>query len=433
MIQDDYRAAIDVGTTKVCTILGKKRPDGSIEIAGVGVAPCSGLKRGLVADPEATTSAVMASVGAASKAAGMPIRQAYLGLTGSHVESRNVWSKVDGFSGVTVVTQEDVRRALAVASEDAAVEGRDLLHVIPRSYALDGIYGVRNPLGMHAGEMYVQAHAILGDQHPIESLRAAVRAAGIGISGLIVEPVAAAEAVLTDAEREEGVILADIGGGTTDVAVFYEGSIVHTTVLPIGGYQFTNDIAISFNATYEESERIKLRFASAVPDARTASEEFGIDSQGMDDPLIITRREIGQLMSERATELMRLMMKKLDEPHLNGLRISQMVLTGGGVKLDGFQAIARYIFQGHVRTASPRGAEGLPVERQDPQFSASVGLLLWGMRNLPRESHAGRKAITRTGGRSNGGGGLRASFRGLLPRSKATKAAKRESATPVGV
>ena len=250
MIQDDHRVVIDLGTTKVCTILGKKRPDGSIEIAGIGVAPCSGLKRGLVADPEATTSAVMASVGAASKAAGMPIRQAYLGLTGSHVKSRNVWSKVDGFSGVSVVTQEDVRRALAVASEDAAEEGRDLLHVIPRSYALDGIYGVRNPLGMHAAEMYVQAHAILGDQHPIKTLQAAVQAAGIGISGLIVEPVGTAEAVLTDAEREEGVIMVDVGGGTTDIAVFYEGSIIHTAVLPIGGYQFTNDIAISFNATY---------------------------------------------------------------------------------------------------------------------------------------------------------------------------------------
>lgn len=436
MIQDDHRAVIDLGTTKVCTILGKKRPDGSIEIAGIGVAPCSGLKRGLVADPEATTSAVMASVGAASKAAGMPIRQAYLGLTGSHVKSRNVWSKVDGFSGVSVVTQEDVRRALAVASEDAAEEGRDLLHVIPRSYALDGIYGVRNPLGMHAAEMYVQAHAILGDQHPIETLQAAVQAAGIGISGLIVEPVGAAEAVLTDAEREEGVIMVDVGGGTTDIAVFYEGSIIHTAVLPIGGYQFTNDIAISFNATYKESERVKLQFASAVPDARTASEEFGIESHSMDEPLIITRREIGQLMSERATELMRLMMKKLDEPHLKGLRISQMVLTGGGVKLDGFQAIARYIFQGHVRTASPRGAVGLLSEHQDPQFSASVGMLLWSMRNLPRESHASRKVSGRADGRPNGRGGLRASFKSLLPRSKAqtgSKTAEQKSGAPVGV
>ncbi len=164
-----------------------------------------------------------------------------------------------------------------------------------------------------------------------------------------------------------------------------------------------------------------------IPDPRTASEEFQIESQNMDEPLVITRREIGQLMSERATELMRMMMKKLDEPHLKGLRLSQMVLTGGGVKLDGFQAIARYIFQGHVRTASPRGAEGLPSERQDPQFSASVGLLLWGMRNLPRETHVGRKAIAQT---KNGMGGLRASFKGLLPGSKA---AKQESGAPVGV
>ncbi len=430
MIQDDYRAAIDIGTTKVCTILGRKRSDGSIEIAGVGVAPCNGLHRGLVTDPKATTAAVLESIGSASKAAGMPIRRAYIGLTGSHVESRNIWSRVDSKSGVKVVAEEDMRRAISVASADAQTEGRSILHVIPRSYALDGIYGVRNPLGMHAAEMYIQTHAILGDQHPIDSLTAAVKAAGIGVSGLIVEPIASAEAVLTEQEREEGVILIDVGGGTSDIAVFHEGSIVHTAVLSVGGYQFTNDLAVSFDIPHKEAEEVKLKYGSAAQDARTATEEVEINPRGMDEPLLINRREIGQLMNDRGMEMLRLLMKKINEPHVTELDITRMVLTGGGVKLDGFASLARYVFQHEVRVASPRGAEGLPEVNQDPQFAAGVGILLWGMRNLPRESHISSKSHIAVSSGPLAGSGLRSSFRKMLPRKLA---GSRESGTPVGV
>jgi len=430
MIQDDFRAAIDIGTTKVCTILGRKRSDRSIEIAGVGVAPCNGLQRGLVADAQSTTAAVLESIGSASKAAGMPIRRAYIGLTGSHVESRNLWSRVDNKSGVKVVTEEDMRRAISVARSDAAAEGRSILHVIPRSYALDGIYGVRNPLGMHAGEMYVQTHAILGDQHPIESLTSAVKAAGVGVSGLIVEPVASAEAVLTEQEREEGVILIDVGGGTSDIAIFHEGSIVHTAVLSIGGYQFTNDLAVSFDISHQEAEEVKVKYGSAAQDARTASEEIEVNPRGMDEPLLINRREVGQLMNDRAMEMLRLLVKKISEPHVQELNINRLVLTGGGVKLDGFASIARYVFQHDVRVASPRGAVGIPEDNQDPQFAASVGILLWGMRNLPRESHISSKSQIAAVSAPMAGSGLKSSFRKLLPRKLA---GSRESGTPVGV
>ena len=430
LIQDDYRAAIDLGTTKVCTILGKKRSDGSIEVAGVGVVPCNGLKRGLVADPRATTEAVRDSVSAASAAAGMPISAAYLGLTGSHVESRNLWSKVNGNRGVAVVTQSDMREALSVASSDAAVAGRHVLHVIPRSYALDGIYGVRNPLGMHSGQMFIQTHAILGAEHPIESLKASVQAAGIRVSHLIVEPVAAAEAVLSETEREEGVILIDIGGGTTDIAVFFEGSIIHTAVLPVGGHQFTNDIAIAFDCSYEDAEGIKLRHASAALDSKKMAEEFSIDSASMDEPLVITRRELSQLTSERATELFKLVKAKLAEPHLEDVPLRHVVLTGGGSKLDGIAAIARYVLQGQVRTAVPRGADCLPEERQGPAYAASVGILLWGMRNLPPENHLEQPR------RAPWSGDLRSqprrmahAVRGLLPDLKGLP---RRHRTPVG-
>lgn len=394
MIQDDYRAAIDLGTTKVCTILGKKRSDGSVEIAGVGVSPCNGLKRGLVTDPAATTESVRASVSAASSAAGLQIRRAYLGLSGSHIQSKNLWSKLDSDDRIAVITQSDIRKALDAARHDAAEAGRSLLHVIPRSYALDGIYGVRNPLGMHAGQMYIQSHAILGSEHPIDSLRRAAEAADVSAAGLIVQPVAAAESALTETEREEGVVLVDIGGGTTDVAVFYEGSVVHSTVIPVGGYQFTNDISVGFSSSYEEAERVKLEFGSANPDTKTFREEFTIQSDTAEEPYTVTRRELGLLLGDRATELFRMVQARLDQPHLEDLHINRMVLTGGAANLDGMSAIARYVFQGHVRVGSPRGVEGLPEEQNSPAYSASVGLLLWAMRNLPRDNHLSRSRRT---------------------------------------
>ncbi len=387
MIQDDIRVAIDLGTTKVCTIVGKRRSDGEIDAGAFGVRPCAGLERGLVADAQATTAAVRDSVRMASEATGMPISAAYLGLTGSHVESKNLWSKVEGNGGITVVTQSDMRRALSVASDDAQTEGRDLLHVFPRSYALDGIYGVRNPLGMHAGEMYIQTHAILGATYPISTIKAAVEAAGVRVAGLVVEPVAAAEAVLTQAEKEEGVVILDVGGGTTDIAVFSEGSIVHTAVLPVGGHQFTNDIAVSFDCSYDEAERIKLSYGSAAPDMKTLAEEFEVDSASFDEPLFINRRELGQLMEERAAELFKMVKAKLEVEHLAGVPLRRVVLVGGASKLDGFAAIARYVLQCQIRMGETRGADPLHPVLEDPAYAASVGVLLWGMRNLPRESH----------------------------------------------
>jgi cell division protein FtsA len=415
MIQDDYRAAIDVGTTKVCTILGRARSDGSIEIAGIGVAPCVGLKRGLVVDPTATTRAVRQSLQAASNNAAVPIRRAYLGLTGRHIESRNIWSKVDSPRGISVVTESDLRRALAVASADASTGGSDVLHVIPRSYALDGIEGVRNPLGMHAGDMYVQIHAILGARHPIRSLKASVEAAGVKVAGLVVEPVGAAEAVLTEGEREDGVILIDIGGGTTDMAVFHNGSIIHTAVLDLGGYQFSNDIAYSFDCALDEAEAVKVAHGSISPNVKTLSEEFEVHARSLEDPYVVTRRELAQLMQERATELIHLVRGKLDVPHLEDLKISKIVLTGGGAKLDGIQDLFRHYFKVQVRTAVPRGADGLPEEQSDPKYSASVGILLWGMRNLARENHISE---SRSEGRSAAiatAPGIAASVKGLLP------------------
>lgn len=393
MLQDDIRAAIDLGTTKVSAIVGKQRDDGTVEVLGMGTAPSDGMQRGAITDAPQVTAAIRTALAAAEKDAGVSIRAAYVGLGGSHIESRNQWTRVPN-EGVAVVTQNDVNRALAIARSDAANGGDHLLHVLPRSYALDGIYGVRNPLGMHASEMYIQTHVITGARDAMALLTSTVEGAGLQVGGTVVQMLGAAESALSRQEKDDGVVLIDVGGGTTDVAVFYEGTIVQTVVLPVGGWQFSNDLVLAFNTSFAEAERLKITHGSAVPAVRGASDELSVNANGMDQPLVITRRELSQLIHDRASEMLEMVRLRLQAPHLRDIPLNRVAITGGGSKLDGFQAVVRATFQGKVRTATPSGVEGLPAERQDPAFTSTVGLLLWGMHNLARESHVGaRKAV----------------------------------------
>ena len=384
MIQEDYRAAIDVGTTKVVTVIGRERPDGSVEIAGVGVSPCDGLSKGMVRDDDATSEAIRASVREASANAGLSIKSAYVGLSGSHIESHNRWDQVQENAVESVITQDVLDASLATVRALASDSPGQLLHVVSRGYALDNRHLVRLPLGMHAREIHAHTHIVKGDESAIERLKAAVEAASIHVAGLIVEPIASAEAALTTSERDDGVVLLDIGGGTTDIAVFVGGQIVHSAVLPVGGWQFTNDLVLSFITSFEEAEELKRASGSVTPEIATMREELLINSlaDSVDGPISITKRELGQLLKERAQELFRLVKGKLATPHLANVPIDRVVLTGGGAKLDGMQALARYVFQGRVRISGPRPLMGLDEQYQDPAYSAGIGMLIWGLRNL---------------------------------------------------
>ncbi|MBT4074768.1 MAG: cell division protein FtsA [Chloroflexi bacterium] len=395
MIQEDYRAAIDVGTTKVVTVIGRERPDGSVEIAGVGVSPCNGLSKGMVRDDAATTQAIKSSIAEASKQAGVSIKSAYVGLSGSHIESSNRWDQVHDNPAESVITQEVLDASMATVHDMASDSGGKLLHVIPRGYALDNRHLVRMPIGMHAREIHAHTHVVKGDEASIERLRAAAESAGIHVADLIVEPIASAEAALTSTERDDGVVLLDIGGGTTDIAVFVGGQIVHSAVLPVGGWQFTNDLVTAFMTSFEEAEEIKCGSGSVTPEVASMREELFINSlaDSVEGPIAVTKRELGQLLKERAHELFRLVKGKLATPHLANVPIDRVVLTGGGAKLDGMQALARYVFQGRVRTSGPRPLVGLDEQYQDPAYSAGIGMLIWGLRNLPSGSHLGVSTV----------------------------------------
>ncbi len=387
MIQDDYRAAIDVGTTKVCAILSRKRVDRRVELLGIGVAPNKGMLRGAVNDVDAVAQAVQEAVTRASADSGVAISRAYVGLTGTHLESNHRWNNVPRDTGVRAVTETDISAALRTASRLELNADRRLLHVIPRSYSLDGLHGVRNPLGMHSSELHIESMVITGSNDHIFAIQDAVRKAGVEPMNMVVEPLSTAESVLTSDEKEDGVILIDVGGGATDISVFHEGTIIHTAAVPVGGHHFTNDLSIAFSIEFEDAERLKLDKGTCAPDASSMKEHVTIKPVNLPDPLTVTKREVGQVLRDRAQELFRMVLLKLDSEHLQELPLERIVFTGGGSKLQGFEPLARYMLQRKIRQGVPRGLDGLPEVNRDPAYAAAAGITLWGYRNLPHESH----------------------------------------------
>ena len=429
-MQEDFRVAIDIGTTKVCTIITRRRADHRVEVAGIGLVPCSGMSKGLVADSQAVTAAVRESLAIASADADVEIASVYAGLTGTHVESKNRWVNVPRADGMRAVTDLDLSAAKKAAGKFALADDRKLLHVIPRSYALDGLHGVRNPLGMHTGELHVESHVITGSVSAITKLHNAVSDAGVRISSMVVEPVATADAVLTADEREDGAVLIDIGGGTSDIAVYHTGKVIHTAVIPVGGFQFSNDLSIAFSIDFDAAEQLKLEHGTAAPELAGMSDEITLHPTTMDQPLVITKREVGQVLKERVSELCRMILLKLEEPHLADVPTDRVVFTGGGAKLEGFLNIAKFIFQRKVRLATPRGLDGMPPGTNDPSYSAAVGIALWGLRNLPSENHISRRnGIVVSGETQNSRSGAFATIHRWLPRRERDRKSDREKET----
>ncbi len=387
MIQDDYRAAIDIGTTKVCAFLTRKRQDRRVELLGIGVAPNKGMVRGAVNNADAVSEAVKEAVTRAASESGVAISRAYIGLTGTHLDSTHRWNNVPRDTGVRAVTETDINAALRTASRLEMNADRRLLHVIPRSYSLDGIHGVRNPLGMHSSQLHIESLVITGSNDHIFAIQDAVRKAGVEPMNMVVEPLSTAESVLTSDEQEDGVVLIDVGGGSTDISVFNEGTIIHTAAIPVGGHHFTNDLSIAFSIEFEDAERLKLEKGTCAPEASSMKEQVTIKPVNLPDPLTITKREVGQVLRDRAQELFRMVLLRLDSEHLRELPLERIVFTGGGSKLQGFEPLARYMLQRKIRLGVPRGIDGLPEVNRDPAYAAAAGITLWGYKNLPHESH----------------------------------------------
>ncbi|MFH0913741.1 MAG: cell division protein FtsA [Chloroflexota bacterium] len=378
--------AIDVGTTKVCTIIADTDGNSWPRILGVGITPSHGLQKGLVVNLNEAKEAIRDSIRKAEQQAGTKLESAYVGVTGRHIASVNNRGVIAIARNDQMVRPDDLKRVLEVARSVKVPTDRKLLHVIPRTYMVDGQEGVKNPVGMHGFRLDVEAHVITAAVTSVQNLTKCIRAVGIDIEDLVLEPLASAEAVLTPEEKQNGVLLADIGGGTTDIAVFRENTIFHTSVLPVAGYQFTRDISLGLGLSYELAEEMKKKYGDVTPIAHDDREET--ERTLTADGHNVSYRDLSEIIRIRAEELLRLIVMELPNTDYTKLIPSGIVLSGGVANLPGIAELGEEVTRLPVRIGSPLALYGISDTLNDPAYATSVGLLLWKNKN-----RGGRQAL----------------------------------------
>ncbi len=374
MAKRNLLTAIDVGTTKVCTIIADES-DGALRVVGVGITPSVGLHKGLVVNINDAKESIRRSILKAQQSSGFKVESAFVGVTGRHVSSLNNRGVVAITRGDRMVRHDDLRRVLQSAHSVKVPSDRKLLHVIPRNYTIDGQEGVKNPIGMHGFRLDVETHVITAAVASVQNLAKCVRSVGVDVEELVLEPLASSEAVLTEQEKHAGVILADMGGGTTDIAIFREGSIWHTAILPVAGYQLTRDIAIGLGLPFDVAEEMKKKYGTVMP---------AYEGKGDHDSTIpvnghgISHQDLCDVIRARIEEVLRLIMLELPRSDYEALVPSGLVLTGGSSNLSGMDALGRQILRLPVRVGSPANLQGISDTLQNPAHATGVGLLLWG-------------------------------------------------------
>ncbi len=402
---------LDIGTHKICTIVGQVRQT-DVFIAGVGIEPSAGMKAGVVTDLTALSGAISASVHKAEKSSGYDIKRAFVSVAGKHISSLNSRGVV-GISANRGVTVDDLDKAMDAARAIAIPHNREVLHVVPRSYALDDQERVRSPLGMHGFRLEVEAHIITASSTSVANLEQAVEAAGLLVDRFILNPLAAGDAVLTMQEREMGVVVIDIGGGTTDLAIFIEGTVWHTAVLPVGGFLVTSDITHLIHVPFELAEAVKIQRGHANQRMVDHLETFLVEPFGDGLPIEVKRSELAMVIEARVAEIFDLVHKEIKRSGYEGLLRAGAVITGGGSQTPGVHDVASRVLGMPVRLAKPEKLTGMADLLKNPSYSTSVGLLRLGlgMTSMSEADAAGGRAAPGPNlGRMLGG-----LFRRLLP------------------
>jgi cell division protein FtsA len=348
------------------------------------------LHKGLVVNINDAKESIRESVKKAENASGYKVESAYVGVTGRAVSSLNNQGVVAITRGDRLVRPDDLKRVLQSAQSIKVPNDRKLLHVIPRSYAVDGQAGVKNPVGMHGFRLDVETHVITTAVASIQNLAKCIRGIGVDIDDLILEPLASGEAVLSEDEKQVGVVLADIGGGTTDIAVFKEGSIYHTAILPVAGYQLTRDVAIGLGLPFDVAEQMKKRYGSVMPVYEGRSETASAIAE---DGHGVSYQDLSDIIKARVEEIMRLILLELPRSEYETLVPAGLVLTGGSSNLAGIDMLGREILPLPVRVGSPTSINGISDVLRDPAYATSVGLLIWGAKHESASSGKSNKVV----------------------------------------
>ena len=385
---DEIVVGIDVGTTKVCTLVGRVEDDQSIRILGVGIEPSEGIKKGVIVDLGAASQAITRSVEKAESTSGLEITSALVSMAGAHVSSVNSRGAMAVIGNA--IEQYDVLHALDQARAVAIPYDREIIHVIQRGFTVDGQDGIRNPRGMHGYRLEVEAHIITASAASSDNLRQCVGAAGVQIQQFVLNPLASAEVVLTEQEREMGVAVCDIGGGTTDLALYVNGDVWHTMVLAVGGNHITQDIAHGLRLSFPQAEDVKKQHGYAVRTGVGSEEYFSIRPFGEDRPVQINRQEMAHIIEARVAEIFSLTLQEIKRSGYDGLLPAGMVLTGGTAALPGIKRVASEVLNMPVRTAQPENLTGLVDRLKSPAYSTGVGLLRWALSMHDQDLGSGR-------------------------------------------
>jgi cell division protein FtsA len=386
MARERIVVGIDVGTTKVCTLIAAVSPEDQLEIIGAGITPSRGMRRGVVVDVDDAVQAISASVQKAEQQSGYKIMSAFVGISGAHISSTNSHGVVAVRRTDNVITEDDIERALEAAKVVNMPHDREVIHVVPRHFVIDGQEGINNPAGMLGRRLEVETTVVTGTQTAIHNLSRCIEQVGVGIDALVVQPIAAGEAVLTTAEKDMGVALVDVGGGTTDAGVFVDGSISYIAAVPVGGNHISNDIAVGLRTPFMAADEIKIRHGYAISEAIEEDRVIDIASYDAGDGEPISRRELAQIIEARLEETFELVRESLERGGFEVTRSGRdggvpggIVLVGGTAQLQGIRRLAQEVFNTSVRIGTPTGMFGLVESISNPAYAASVGLLKWGV------------------------------------------------------
>ncbi|MFN2308155.1 MAG: cell division protein FtsA [Gammaproteobacteria bacterium] len=370
---------LDIGTSKVVAIVGEVTAEGGVEIIGIGSHPSRGMKKGVVVNIESTVHSIQRAIEEAELMAGCQIHSVYAGIAGSHIRSLNS----HGIVAIRdkEVTAGDVERVIDAARAVAIPADQKILHILPQEYIIDKQEGIREPVGMSGVRLEAKVHLVTGAVSAAQNIIKCVRRCGLEVDDIILEQLASSYSVLTEDEKELGVCLVDIGGGTTDIAVFTEGSIRHTAVIPIAGDQVTNDIAVALRTPTQHAEEIKIKYACALAQLASADETIEVPSVGDRPPRRLARHTLAEVVEPRYEELLSLVQSELRRSGFEDLAAAGIVLTGGSSKMEGLIDLAEEVFHMPVRLGSPQYVAGLVDVVRNPIYATGVGLLLFGNQN----------------------------------------------------
>jgi cell division protein FtsA len=380
--QENIIVGLDIGTTKICAVVGEVIGD-KINIVGIGTHPSIGLRKGVVVNIESTVESIQKAIEEAELMAGCEISSVYAGIAGGHITGFNSRGIV-AIKGPEV-TQQDVDRVIDAARAVAIPMDREVIHVIPQEFMIDEQGGIQNPVGMSGVRLEAKIHIVTGAVTSAHNIVKSANRSGLDVCDIVLEPLASGEAVLTDEEKDLGTALMDLGGGTSDLAIFSGKNIKHTFVLALGGNNLTNDISIGLRASLADAEKIKKKYGTCISRNVSSDETIDVPGMGGRNPRKLQRQILGEILEPRMEEIFSLIKREIYRAGMEKIITSGVVLTGGTSLLEGVTDIAESVFDLPTRLGTPRGISGLTDVVNNPMYATAVGLVLYGARNQPKE------------------------------------------------